>query len=123
MAGYRDYLDRGVAAVDRVFSEKVQFKPMRSGLADGSRQALELVGPLRTGDKAAASWLTRDQGEGVQVAGAVGVLALSKAEYAGLIFKKGDAIRAIEREGMPWFEVLYADPRGHSRLIIYLGDA
>jgi hypothetical protein len=35
----------------------------------------------------------------------------------------GDKIQAISRVGSPWFEVLELDDRGHSRLVVELGQA
>jgi hypothetical protein len=48
---------------------------------------------------------------------------LDRATYAGPEIRKGDKLRAVERPGTPFFEVLRVADRGHGRLVLHLGEA
>lgn len=118
--------NRVVTAVDARLGETVAFRPMQKGAADPARPPLDDVsGVLRTGVDVAQSvqGSVRSGKARAQIAGATARLALDRSRYSDLEIREGDDFRAIDREGQPWFEVLFVDRENHSRIYVYLGDA
>jgi hypothetical protein len=120
---WQDLRDETLAEVDEEFAEHVGLFFLKNGAADPDRPKIEIDAPLRTGEKAItdlsggnlAAW----KGE---VAAAVGRLAINRATYSGPPIRRGDKVRALDRPGQPWFEVLFVDDRSHTRLVAVLGE-
>lgn len=116
--------DRAVAAVDARLAEPVQIFFLKEGAADPERANLVVSGVLRVGGGQntnlpggqAKSWRTR------LVAGRA-ELHIDPRAYAGSPIRRGDKVRALDRAGQPFFEVLHVDDRGHTRLVLELGEA
>lgn len=116
--------DRVLAQVDNTFAEPVRLSFMKGGVLDPDRPAVEIEAMLRVGngkETSAAgsmvqSWQTRLAAQG-------GELHIDRARYPGLVFRKGDKVKALARPGEPWFEVLTADDRGATRLVVQLGES
>ena len=122
MANFQQIQADAIRVVDRVMAEDLLLFPLTGGRVDATRRGGPVRGVLRVGrntDKNAAgepgaAWAQR--------------IAMGKAELhvdraGALDIHKGDKLRAIERPGAPWFEVLSMTENAHGRLVIDLGAA
>lgn len=116
--------DKIAAQVDEIFAEPVRLSFFKNGAIDPDRPLVDIEAPLRTGGGKntniaggqAQSWRTRMVAER-------GELHIDRAKYPNIVVRNGDRVRATARPGQPWFEVLHVDDRGHTRLVIELGEA
>ena len=110
--------------VDDVWAETLRHLPLSSGQQDQTREVVEFIAVVRTGDREAER-MNFGRGNtarsGIMAAG--GHVRIDRSVYPDLIVRKGDKFVALEREGEPAFEVLNVDDRSHLRLICELGDA
>ena len=121
---WHDRRDRTLAAVDNQFAETVEIHFLKGGVVDPGRAGTTITAVLRTGDSKVSNlrggtsrnWKSR-------VAASGGRLSIDRAIYSGPVPVKGDKVRAMDRPGKPWFEVLEVDDRSHTRLVLVLGDA
>lgn len=103
---------------DDAFGERVLISPLHKGIADPSRQPAEVVGVLRTRPGKSENLAGgRAQSWSATLDGSVSALAVDGARYPDLVVRRGDAVRALERRGQPWFEVDRIDDRGAPRLV------
>lgn len=120
---YAGLRDRVVAAVDRVFAEPVKISFIKAGAVDPDREAVEIEAPLRVGG---GKETNADGGIGrnwrTKLAAGRGELHIDRTTYTGPSVRSGDAVQALTRPGMPWFEVLRVDDRGDARLVLELGE-
>ncbi|TPK15173.1 hypothetical protein FJ872_19435 [Mesorhizobium sp. B2-5-9] len=115
--------DRALAAVDQTFAEPVRLSFMKGGSLDPDREQVVIEAVLRTSDGKSATvdggqaqaWRSRQVAQKAE-------LHISRTFYVGPMPAKGDAVRAISRPGEPAFEVLNVDDRGHTRLVLELGE-
>lgn len=111
-------------AVDETFGEAVRHLPLSGGRVDGERLVSEFVAVLRTGGRASRD-IRVGRGEtarpGVTAVG--GTLRIDRDLNPTLVVRKHDKVVALERPGVPVFEILSVDDRSHLRLICQLGDA
>lgn len=122
-APYANLRDRGVAAVDRIFAETVKIVFVKDGSADPARPAVEVAAVLRTAAQVAPSIAGgRGQAWNAEIAAGSAVLHVSRSRYPELSLRKGDRVQAIQRPGLPWFDVSRQDARSHSRLIVHLSE-
>lgn len=120
---FQQIRDRTIAAVDTVFAEPVRISPMKGGQPDPAHPQITIEAPLRTGaDKQSGiqggsgrSWQSR-------IAAGQAELRIDRTKYPDLVVKKGYAVRAMSRPGLPAFEVLFVNDRDHTRLIVGLGQ-
>lgn len=118
--------NRAVAVNDRVFAEPVQLAFLKGGIADPSRPSplLPVEAPLRVGGGKETNVDGRDSSVWhASIQAGRGELHIDPVKYPGLKFIKGDKVRALARQGQPWFEVLAVDDRLSSRLVVQLGEA
>ena len=124
IAAFHALRDRVLKGNDGLFGERVQLAFFdKDGEADTERQSLEITAPLRTGAGEnsnldggfARSWRAR-------IAAQKAELHIDPATYTGPQLRKGDKVRALARDGQPWFEVLSVDDRNHTRLVVRLGE-
>lgn len=123
-ARFHDIRDKVLAGVDRVFAEPVRLTFFEDKKTDPSRPQLEIEAVLRTGGGTVSnvsggqsqSWRTRITAQKAE-------LHINRATYTGPTIRQGDIVRALSRPAEPRFEVLHVDDRGHSRLVIELGEA
>ena len=108
--------------VDATFGETVAFHPKANGTDDPDRDASEIVAVLCTGERGDAIGGERRKTIRVGVNASGGSLRIDRTAYPDLVVRQDDRIRAIERAGQPWFDVLSVDDRSHLRLILELGD-
>lgn len=122
MATFQQIQADAIRAVDAVMSETLRHFPLAAGKADATRAQSDIKGVLRVGRNkeasvtggAAASWSQR-------IAAGKAELHLDRTGLPDL--RKGDKVRAVERPGSPWFEVLSMTEDAHGRLVLDLGAA
>lgn len=117
--------NRVLAQVDHVFAEPVRFSPMRNKQSDPDRPQVQIEAVLRTSDNNSLSPTgnKRDQSWQMKIASQRSELHVDRAVYADIEFKTGDRICALSRPGEPVFEVAEVGKRGHTRTVLYLGEA
>lgn len=109
--------------VDDVFACAVRVLPISHGQPDTARDPIEINAVLRTGDRdAVAMHGGKSQQSRANIAATGGFLRIDREEYPDLVVRQHDKIVAIERHGLPVFEILHVDDRSHLRLICKLGD-
>jgi hypothetical protein len=120
----KNFKNELMEAVDDVWAETLRHLPLSFGAQDLTREKVEFVAVVRTGERDAAK-LSFGRGNTARsgIAAAGGQLRLDRSAYPDVELKKGDKIVALERTGEPAFEVLLVDDRSHLRLICELGDA
>lgn len=116
--------DRAMAINDRMFAEPVYLKFNDQGTADPARPSVTIEAILRVGDGegAAVSGLRVDASWRTRISAQPAKLHIDRKAYPGLVFRQGDEIRALAREGQPWFRVFAVDDRGETRLVLQLGE-
>lgn len=123
-ANYQSIRERTTRAVDAVMAETVKQFPLKNGKADPSRQVYEFQAVLRTGgtrNTSLSGGVARDWM--VRIAAGKAQLHIDRVANPDVKIAVGDKIQATSRAGSPWFEVLELDDRGHSRLVVELGQA
>lgn len=122
-ARYHALRDRVLAQVDNTFAEPVRLSFMKDSVIDPDRPMVEIDAILRVGGGketsvtggATQSWRT-------QIAAQRAELHIDRAKHSTIVAKPGDRVKALSRQGEPWFEVLAVDDRGMSRLVLQLGE-
>ncbi len=120
----KQHFNKVVEEVDARWAEAIELKFLADGKADQTRENTTIKAILRVGNIRntnlsggdALRWRGRVNSAKTQ-------LHIAKSLYEGLSIKKGDRIRAIDREGMPWFDVLHANYRHSLRIVLELGEA
>lgn len=114
-----------MSAVDQVFAESVRLTFYNIGTysreEDPARPSVVITAVLRAdpsrtmrlGD--GIGWTSRISGEGAE-------LHINRATYPSLEVKQGDVVTALDRPGLPSFEVRAVAARGDTRLVLTLGD-
>jgi hypothetical protein len=118
---FHEYRDRTVAAVDRVMAEDIALYFMRNGVTDPERANITIHAVLRVGTGGNAVD-TRSRNWAQRIAAGKAQMHVDRVAHPDLIVRKGDRIRATERPGRPFFEVLRPDDRAHGRLVLELGE-
>ncbi|WP_068318905.1 hypothetical protein [Polycladidibacter hongkongensis] len=121
----RKHLEQAAADNTRRWGELVELKFLSEGRADGTRQnqtvlaVIKEAGSKRTSATGGRSdkWQGRIQKTPMQA-----YIAKSLYLEGPLIFK-GDKLRAVEREGKPFFEVAAANYDNPIRIILELASA
>lgn len=122
-APYHHLRDRGVAVVDRAFGETVKVVFVKDGKADPERPAIEVTAVLRTAAQVSPSMAGgRGQAWNAEIAAGSATLFVNRSRYPDLSLNKGDRVQAIQRPGLPWFDVARQDSRSHGRLIVHLSE-
>ena len=112
-----------MAEVDDVWAEIIRHLPMSNGAPDETREKVEFVALLRTGDQEPRRpHFGRGNKGRAGVTADGGTLRIDRSANPDLEIRKDDRIVALERGGEPAFEILSVDDRSHLRLICELGD-
>jgi hypothetical protein len=123
-APFRELADEMMAEVDDVMAERVGLAFLRDGVSDPDRENVDILAPLRTGDGSASSMAgSLVQSWRVRIAAGKAELQIDRTAYPGIVLRAKDKVRALDRPGQPWFEVLHVDDRSLTRLIVQLGEA
>jgi hypothetical protein len=110
------------AAVDGMFAETVQLVSFENGRQVGD--GISIKGLLKDNDRQDTP-ISGYRSENFQTEARFGgaTLCIDRFKYPEIKLKKGDRVRAIEREGEPGFSVVSVDDRQKGRLIVNLGNA
>jgi len=112
--------DQAIAQVDATLAEEVDLFFLSGGVTDLSRNTVTAQAVLRVGSRDSVApkgaW-------GSRIAAGKAEAHIARASYDGPEIRKGDKLRAIERAGEPFFEVLRVADRDHGRLVLHLGEA
>lgn len=123
-ARYHALRNRVLAQVDHTFAEPVRLSFMKEGVVDPDRAMIDIDAILRVdGGKETSPAGSMVQSWESRISAQRGELLIDRAAHPGLVFRKGDKVRALARPGQPWFEVLTTDDRGATRLVVALGEA
>lgn len=116
--------DRAMAINDRMFAEPVYLKFRDQGTDDPARPPVIIEAILRVGggEEAAVSGLRVDASWQTRISAQPAKLHIDRKAHPGLEFRQGDEVRALSRQGQPWFGVLAVDDRGETRLVLQLGE-
>lgn len=95
---------------------------MKDGTVDPDRSMVEIEAVLRVGGGKETSvaggqnraWRTRINAQRAE-------MHIDRTKYS-IIVRQGDRVKALSRQGEPWFEALAVDDRGMSRLVVQLGE-
>lgn len=120
---FHKHRDRLLKVVDREMAETVELKFLIDQVVDPAREATEIQCILRSKEEERAgvtggnakSW-KRD------AAATPSQLHIDYSVLATIDLRKGDKVRAADRPGRPWFDVLSIDDRAHPRAIVTLGE-
>lgn len=121
MPAFHKYRDKAIKAVDKVMAETLRLFPMKSGVADGTRDQHEFQAVLRSGGEGIDSvgpggdWSSR-------IASGEAMIYIDRTVYAGPAIRVGDRFRSLDRPGQPFFEVLNVNDRQHGRLVLHMGE-
>lgn len=123
-ARYHKHRDRVVSGVDKLLAEKVFIAYLKDGAKDPDRANVEIEAILRVGTNETKN-LEGDSGDSwyTRISANKAELHIAANKFPENEILVGDKVRAITREGQPWFEVLAPATRGHSRFIYKLGVA
>lgn len=123
IARFHELRNRTVAGVDHVFAEPVKLSFLSKGEVDLARTSIEIEAILRIGGERETSVSGEFRSKSsVKVSAAPAQLFIDASTYAGPVIRVGDAVRALARNGQPWFEVLHVSDRGETRIILSLGE-
>lgn len=124
MSIFSELRNAALAEVDGVFAETIRLSFFTSaGTTDPTRPQRTIKAVLRVGQGktinlgsgAGASWSTR-------IYSGMAELHIDRVQWPGLVIRTKDKVRAMDREGQPWFEVSGVDDRGETRLVLKLGS-
>ena len=110
---------RAFADVDAQFAEDVDLFFLDQGAADAGRGNVTAKAVLRAGQRDDVS---PSRAWGSRIAAGDAEAHIDRAAYDGPVIRKGDKLRAVERVGQPFFEVLRVSDRGNGRLVLHLGE-
>ncbi len=107
-------------AVDDAFAERVSIVPHKDGRLDQSRPIIETKAILRVSGQR-----TKSLGEGwnISLATSKNLLFLDARNLPDLVLRRLDKVKALDRPGQPFFEVLTVHQRGEMRILVELGNA
>jgi hypothetical protein len=111
-------------AVDSAWSEQLRIFPVRQAVAvPGSTpvtiKAILMVGSSVASDMAGAA---PNSGEVTLAAGEAHIF-IDRSRYPALDIREGYSVRAIDRDGQPWFYVRWVDDRDTTRISVRMGEA
>ena len=122
MATFQQIQADAIRAVDAVMSETLWHFPLAAGEPDATRTQSDIKGVLRVGrNKDSNTAGDRGAGWAQRIATGKAELHLDRGGLPDV--RKGDKLRATERPGSPWFEVLGMTETAHGRLVLDLGVA
>lgn len=110
-------------ATDAVFAEPLRIAFLVKGRDDPARPDIEITAPLVVGAGKIDSAAGRVQSWGSRIASGKAQVHITRADYQGPVIRKGDKVRALDRRGMPWWEVNQVDDRDAVRIILHLTEA
>lgn len=125
-ANFQSHLDRGAAAVNAVHGENIKIQPMvnnqHSGSAvDDTRIVTNTVDVLRIETDGIGDFSSGRQRQNISIGTGQIVLYLARAGLPdGAVFKEGDRVFALDRDGAPQFRIDRVNNRGRARMVLFL---
>lgn len=109
---------------DALFGEEVKLVFLDRGAVDKTRPQRIIIAVLTLAEDIikTANGSTSSEPWHVPIAVNPGRLSIDRKKYPGLVIRQGDKVRAISRQGQPWFKVSSVDERARQRLYINLGQ-
>jgi hypothetical protein len=120
-ARFHKLRSEALAKVDEVFAEPVQLLFLDKGREDVNRASCEIEAVLRVAMSKNKSATTASSARKKLFNAEQSTLNINRECYFGPEIKIGDRIRAVSRDGEPFFEILTIDDRSHKRLVLELG--
>lgn len=109
--------------IGRSFGEQVFLRFNRDGVTDPQRPSVTISAVLHVGgDNTIPLGLTSDKFRTRLSAGRA-ELFIDRSTYAGPVPALKDDVRALDRAGQPWFEVLNISDRYSNLLALLLGES
>lgn len=123
-ASFSAMRDAVVSGVDSKFAERIRLSPMKNSQTDPDRPQIIVMAVLRTGDEKTGP-LDGNGGRSLhsRISAGKAVLYIDRTKYPDIKLQKLDAVRALDRPGVPMFTVATIDDRHHARLIVGLNQA
>lgn len=114
------------AAVDqkigRSFGESVHLKFNRNGVADPDRPAVTISAILHVGGDDSIPLGSSVDRFRTRLSAGKAELFIDRSTYTGPVPVLKDEVRAMDRAGKPWFEVLSISDRYSNLLVLSLGE-
>lgn len=115
------------AAVDRKigrsFGESVYLKFNRNGVTDPAREAVTINAVLHVGGDDSLPLGTGGDRFRTRLSAGKAELFIDRSTYGGPDPMLKDEVRAMDRAGQPWFEVLNISDRYSNLLVLTLGES
>jgi hypothetical protein len=108
--------------IGATFGESVRLSFMDSGELDQTRPLINIVAVLHTGGDDSIPIGTGSLYRSRLSAGTAELL-IDRSTYSGSMPRKGDRVRANDRDGTPWFEVMSVSDRYSNLIVLSLGQA
>lgn len=116
MANWQDLTARATQTADRVFGEPVRLSFFKNGEADPDRPVADIRAQLHLPGESDAVPGRSGASFTTQLVGGTGLLVIQKLVFNGDL-RQGDKVRADDRDGQPWFEILSVDKAGASQIV------
>lgn len=111
--------------IGRAFGESVRlsFMDRPGGVLDPARPAVDIAAMLHVGGD--DSKPVGDGSDRPRMCLSLGQaeLMIDRSSYTGPMARKGDKVRANDRDGQPWFEVSAVSDRYSNLIVLSLGEA
>jgi hypothetical protein len=117
-------LERAVdGLVGRMYAEQVRLAFLKGGRTDPDRDSVDIPAVLHVlGDNASMRLAPGNEFK-TRVAADDAELVIDRSRYCGPLPVKGDKVRATDRAGAPWFEVVTVSDRYSNLLVLTLAQA
>ncbi len=111
--------------IDRAFGENVRLSFMQrpGGPLDPTRPTIDIVAVLHTGGDDSKPVSDGNDRYRVRLSLGQAELHIDRSSYSGPMPRKGDKVRANDRDGQPWFEVVAVSDRYSNLIVLSLGEA
>lgn len=116
MANWQDLAAKATQTADRVFGEPVRLSFFKHGSADPARPPVNVRGQLHLPGESDVVPGRSNASFTTQLVGGTGLLVIQKIVFSGEL-RQGDKVRADDRDGQPWFEILTVDNAGASQIV------
>lgn len=100
------------------FDEAIRHSPKKDGRLDPERQKSEIRGVLH--NPSVDSPISPGGGFRTTISGSATMLVINRSDYPELLLAKGDSFRALERAGMPCFELAEVSSHVSGAMILTL---
>lgn len=118
----RSFRDLVVSGTDGDFGESVRLSFMKDKVTDPDRASVVIWAVLRSDpERTIGPTGGNNKAMHMRHSSTPSELHIDPVKYSGPKIREGDRVRAMDRPGVPVFEVLSVDDRAHPRHILRLG--